>query len=173
MQVDILKVGILQENTYILSIDDKVIVIDPGDETDKILENIKYPVVGILVTHHHFDHIGSLVTLSNKTNAKIYDSKNLKEGKNNIDIFCFEVIYTPGHTSDSLSYYFYKENIMFTGDFIFAGSIGRTDLGGNSNDMKNSINKIKKYSDNIKIYPGHGDTTSLIDEKANNVYFNV
>lgn len=79
----------------------------------------------------------------------------------------------PGHTNDSLSYYFYKENIMFTGDFIFAGSIGRTDLGGNSNDMKNSINKIKKYSDNIKIYPGHGDTTSLIDEKVNNVYFNV
>ena len=97
----------------------------------------------------------------------------LKEKNYKIENFSFDVIYTFGHTSDSVTYYFKEEKIMFTGDFIFKNSIGRTDLGGNSNDMKNSINKIKKYSDNIKIYPGHGDTTSLIDEKANNVYFNV
>ena len=95
----------------------------------------------------------------------------LKEGKNSIDIFDFEVIYTPGHTNDSVSYYFYKENIMFTGDFIFKKSIGRWDLGGNEIDMKESINKVKKYKNDIKIYPGHGESTLLLFEKENNIYF--
>lgn len=95
MNVKTIKVGFLETNCYIIEERNKCLVIDPGDEADKILKNIKYKVVGILVTHHHFDHIGSLATLSNKTNARVYDSKNLKEGKSNIDIFDFEVICTP------------------------------------------------------------------------------
>ena len=60
---------------------------------------------------------------------------------------------------------------MFTGDFLFKGTIGRTDLpGGDVQKMKKSINKIKKYSDDIKIYPGHGATTSLKAEKENNYF---
>ena len=54
---------------------------------------------------------------------------------------------------------------MFTGDFLFKESIGRCDLGGNIKDMKDSINKIKKYDKNIIIYPGHGDSTTLGEEK--------
>ena len=62
---------------------------------------------------------------------------------------------------------------MFTGDFLFKDNIGRCDLPtGNVAKMKESINKIKKYSDNIKIYPGHGEETNLGYEKKNNYYFN-
>lgn len=61
---------------------------------------------------------------------------------------------------------------MFTGDFIFKNSIGRVDLlGGNINDMKKSLDKMKKYNDDIKIYPGHGDSTILGNEKNNFDYY--
>ena len=78
---------------------------------------------------------------------------------------------TKGHTTDSVTYYFYLDNIMFTGDFIFKETIGRTDLEtGNMNEMKISLEKIKSYDDSIIIYPGHGDITNLGYEKENNIW---
>ena len=83
------------------------------------------------------------------------------------------MIKTPGHRNDLSVFYFYKDNIMFVGDFIFSGSIGRVDLEySNPNQMKESIEKIKQYSDNIIIYSGHGEDTTLGKEKENNFYFN-
>lgn len=159
MKIEIVKVGYLETNCYVLNKDNKVLVIDPGDEIDKIRKVInKKEVVGCVVTHNHFDHVGALSYFD-----KVYDYNNLSEGINNIDIFKFEVIYTPGHTNDSISLYFKEEKIMFTGDFIFKDGLGRTDLGGNDLDMINSINKISSYP-NIKIYPGHGETSYLQDE---------
>ena len=80
----------------------------------------------------------------------------------------YETIPTPGHTKDSVSYYFKKENIVFTGDFIFEGTIGRTDLGGNSKEMKESIQYfLKRFSDTTIIYPGHGASTTLEKERKN------
>ena len=62
---------------------------------------------------------------------------------------------------------------MFTGDFLFFNNIGRCDLeGGSFSEMKKSIAKIRKYDDNIKIYPGHGQATTLAREKEKNIYFN-
>ena len=159
MKVDRVVVGYLQTNCYILSIDNDCIVIDPGDDYDKIKDKIDNKnIKGVIVTHNHFDHVGALSYFDN-----IYDYNNLNEGINNIDKFKFEVIYTPGHTNDSICIYFKKENIMFTGDFIFKDGIGRTDLGGNDLDMINSIDKISTYS-NVKIYPGHGEDSYLQDE---------
>lgn len=171
MNIKKIEVGLLKTNCYIIEKSDKCLVIDPGDEIDKIMKNITHKLSGILITHHHFDHVGALSEMIKKYNVGAYDYNTLKEGKNSIDIFDFEVIYTPGHTNDSVSYYFYKENIMFTGDFIFKKSIGRWDLGGNEIDMKESINKVKKYKNDIKIYPGHGESTLLLFEKENNIYF--
>ncbi len=157
MNLEVVKVGILQTNCYILSIDNNVIVIDPGDEYDKIKKVIKNKnVIGVIVTHNHFDHIGALNYFDN-----IYDYNNLKEGINKIGKFTFEVINTPGHTDDSICLYFKEDNIMFVGDFIFENGIGRTDLGGNINDMVNSLKKISKYNRNIIIYPGHGNFSKL------------
>ena len=96
---------------------------------------------------------------------------NVEEKKYEIEDFKFEVIYTPGHRNDLVTYYFYEENIMFTGDFLFKGVIGRTDLEYSSfNDMKKSLIKIYKYSDDIIIYPGHGESSNMKNEKNNNYY---
>ena len=86
--------------------------------------------------------------------------------------FKFETIITKGHKDDCITYYFRDNQMMFVGDFIFKGSIGRCDLeGGNYDEMLKSIELIKKYDDDIKVYPGHGDETTLLYEKQNNPYF--
>lgn len=157
MKIDKVIVGYLQTNCYIISIDDECLVIDPGDEYEKIKEVIgNKKVIGTIITHYHFDHVGCINHFDN-----IYDINNLKEEINKIDKFTFEVIYTPGHTNDSICIYFKDYNIMFVGDFLFKNGIGRTDLGGNEIDMHNSIEKISKYKKNIIIYPGHGDSSKL------------
>lgn len=173
MDLKIIKVGELEENCYIIS-NGKTIIIDPGDEADKIisyLKNNNLDLDSILITHHHFDHVGALEEVLKYKKVAVYDISNLKEKDYNISGFNIEVIYTKGHTDDSITYYFKDYNIMFTGDFIFEGSIGRTDLGGNTIDMINSLKKIIKYNEDIIIYPGHGNSTILKNEIKNNYYF--
>lgn len=171
MNIEIVKVGYLETNCYILRKENKVIVIDPGSEPDKIKTKIgQDKIEAILLTHSHFDHIGAL---SSFKDIKVYSINNLKEQEYKIGNFIFKVIYTKGHTSDSITYYFEKEKIMFTGDFLFKESIGFIDeeKNGNMLDMNNSINLIKKYDKNIIIYPGHGDKTILEEELENNPFF--
>ena len=169
MIIESLKVGILDTNCYVLGLDDKVLVIDPGDDFDKILQVIgNRNVAGIIITHYHFDHIGALDDLREKTRAKVFDRYNLKEGINKIWPFEFECIYTPGHKEDLITIYFEEYNAMFCGDFIFEGTIGRCDLdGGDFRVMKKSIAKILNYPDDVIIYPGHGNFTSLKNERKN------
>lgn len=181
MNIKTIVVGTLEENCYLIEKDNKVLIVDPGDEFFKIKESIKNKkVVGVLLTHAHFDHIMALEeTLKHyKTSLYYYNVNNeitydklidLKEKTYNAEGFSFEVIYTPGHRNDSVSFYFKEEKVMFTGDFLFRLSIGRTDLEYASiNEMYESIKKIKKYNNDIKIYPGHGESTILGFEKENN-----
>jgi len=173
MQIKIVPVGMLQANCYILIKNNKCIIIDPGDEKEKIINalcNLK-PIC-IILTHDHFDHIGAVDYLCRHYNIKKYDMSNLEEKEYNFSDFKFEIIYTKGHSKTSLTIYFKEEKVMFTGDFLFKENIGRTDLpGGDEIEMNESINKIKKYQDDIKIYPGHGNTSTLQYEKENNIYF--
>lgn len=173
MKIDFVKVGELECNCYLLDIDNKILVIDPGNDIDKIVDKIgDREVVGVIITHYHFDHIGCLDEFVNKYNVNIYDRNTMNEGEFKIDCFKFNVIYTPGHKEDCITIYFNDEKMMFVGDFIFRDSIGRVDLpGGNIYDMIDSINKIKKYDRDIIIYPGHGDSTKLGYEIDNNIYF--
>lgn len=165
MKIDVVKVGYLETNVYILSKDGHTLIIDPGDEPEKIIEKVKGKVDGIIITHHHFDHIGALDDIKEKYDAKVYDRYNLKEGENQIGEFVFEVIYTPGHTDDLISIYFKEDESLFCGDFIFKGSIGRFDFPESDfNDMQESIKKIIKYPKTTHIYPGHEDKTTLGDE---------
>ena len=86
--------------------------------------------------------------------------------------FNFNVIKTPGHKEDAISFYFKKEKMLFSGDFLFYETVGRCDLpGGSIEDMQRSIDKIKKYPHDIKVYPGHGISTTLEHEIENNIYF--
>ena len=174
MNIKCVVTGYLDENCYILSKNDTCLIVDPGDDFLKIKEAIGTDkVLGVLITHSHVDHIGDLRNFLTKRSIKIFKRSNLEEKEYKIGDFTFKCIYTPGHSKDSVTFYFEEENSMFIGDFIFKESIGRTDLpGGSDFEMNESIKKILQYDDSIKLYPGHYEETSLGYEKNNNKYLN-
>ena len=172
--MEIIKIvtGALDENCYVLVKGDNCLVIDPGDDFHKIKEVINgRKVLGVLITHSHFDHIGALRNFLTKRSIKIFKRSNLEEKDYTIGDFKFSCIHTPGHSRDSVTFYFPEDEVMFVGDFIFKESIGRVDLpGGNNNEMNMSIAKILMYDDEIILYPGHNEDTTLGYEKENNPY---
>lgn len=173
MEVKTVVTGYLEENCYLLIKDGCCLVVDPGDDYEKIkreLSNLK--VLGVLITHGHFDHVGALSELLNDYSVPVYEFKKCEEKEYQVGPFIFSVIFNSGHSKDSISFYFKSENMMFVGDFIFEGSIGRCDLdGGSISEMKKSLEMIKKYPNEVTLYPGHGDFTSLKEEQMNNPYF--
>ena len=173
MNIETIITGALEENCYVVTLKSKALIVDPGDDFQSIKKAYKdYDVIGILLTHRHFDHIGALLEVVQDTQAAIFENSNLKEKIYQVGPFQFQVIFTKGHTKDSVTYYFKEEKCMFVGDFIFQGSIGRMDLeGGDEEQMKESLHKIKQYPDDIVLYPGHGPRTSLKEEKQYNPYF--
>lgn len=170
MKVDVLKLGYLEENCYFITKDDNTLIIDPGDEINKIINFINsnnLNVIGILITHHHFDHVGALSELKQKYNLKVVDINN----KELLKPFDYEIIETKGHTSDSVSYYFKNDSVIFTGDFLFKEDIGRYDFENSSEEeMFKSLKEIKKINKDITIYPGHKDKTTLFHELKFNKY---
>ena len=178
-------------------------IIDPGDQfeliknyIDKNKLNIKY----ILLTHGHGDHIGALMEIKEYTKAPVCINKNDLAMLRNKDLNFSDVIYgkkiemapdqfliegeiitvgsikidvihTPGHTKGSVC--FKCGNILFTGDTLFAFSIGRTDLpGGNYNEIIEAISsKLLVLPEETVVYPGHGDTTTIGKEKRYNPFF--
>ena len=183
MDISKVVVGVYQENCYLIKKNNYGLIVDPGDDIDLIMDMIgDTKIVGILITHAHFDHIGALKELYERVNVPIYyrningelhykDLIDIEEQEYTIKGFKFKVIYTPGHRNDSVTFYFYEEDIMFTGDFLFYLSVGRTDLEyADKHDMINSIRLIKTYPDNITFYPGHGANSNLGFEKKYNNY---
>lgn len=158
MEIKTLVVGPLQTNCYIVSKINHALIIDPGDEPERIINYIEghnLIVDNILITHHHFDHVGALNALIKKYNVDVIDYNSNGNYK-------FEIIKNPGHTSDSITFYFKEEKVMFIGDFIFMDGIGRTDLPtGNKEEMINSLKMMKKYDQETTIYPGHGPSSIL------------
>ncbi|GAA0747635.1 MBL fold metallo-hydrolase [Clostridium oceanicum] len=200
MDIRVLPVGIYGANCYIVmdSKTKKSGIIDPGGDGDEILHEIKKMKTKpqcILLTHGHMDHTGAADELRKKFNIPIYisaaDEKLIQKneeifgklGKSNkadiylndkdiikigdLDVKC---INTPGHTPGGVS--FYTRGILFTGDTLFKGSIGRTDLaGGNFESIIESIkNKIMVLADSIKVLPGHGPATTIEYERNNNPF---
>lgn len=180
--------GFLRENSYIVH--EKggkhCYIIDPGQDSteyeDYIDEN-NLKVKGILLTHHHYDHIGGVSTLKEvfscpdyigeeegnyytiKADFYIKDREELL-----LDSKSLKAILTKGHTQGSLCFLAQNEKICFTGDTVFNVDLGRTDLmGGSYLDMKNSIrNIVDKWEDDIVIYPGHGDSCLMEFVRSNN-----
>lgn len=177
MKIETIKVGYLKTNCYLIIKNQKCIIVDPGDEFEKIknkIDTLKLNPIKVLITHHHFDHVGVLDDIMQNYKINMIDFNNYKNDNEIIEIedFKFKMIYTPGHKSDLITYYFFEENKMFCGDFIFKNDIGRWDLDtGNKEEMLESIKKIKNYPKNTIIYPGHGDITDLNYEINNNIYF--
>ena len=148
-------------------------VVDPGWDVEKILIIAKkrgLNVKHILITHSHYDHIGSVKEIADATNSIVYvhsnDSVEIKnkgidkvklidEGDEislgNIKI---EVLHTPGHSPGSVCYL--VDNKLITGDTLFVENIGRTDLpGGSPRIISQSLKRLKKLDENIEVYPGH------------------
>ncbi|MFN3301784.1 MAG: MBL fold metallo-hydrolase [Patescibacteria group bacterium] len=172
MKIKKIVVGSLKTNCYFLISGDEMAIVDPGDEPEKILAEIrktKVKVKYIILTHYHFDHILAAERLKKETRAKILiheADKNflkftadqyLKENdKIKIGNESLKVIHNPGHSKGSIS--LLGDNKIFVGDFLFKEGYGRTDLeGGSDKEMKESLKKISRIlKSGITVYPGHG-----------------
>lgn len=197
MKIKSMQVGELATNCYIL-IDDaekKAAVIDPGDEADRILAELKgldAQVEYILLTHGHYDHIGAVAQLHQALpQTKVYlhkadsrgtgfhvvpladqvadllyydDGDTLKLGSLTI-----HVIHTPGHTPGGVT--LRVGEALFTGDTLFAGSMGRSDFpGGNTRQLFASLKKLARLEGDFQVLPGHDRTTTLERERRSNVF---
>jgi len=162
-------VGSMQNFTYLIwdDVTKEAAVIDPSWDLEKVFKEAQarsLKIRYILNTHTHYDHCSGNDYVKKKTGAEaiggrgakikldkvVYDGDHIPLGHSNI-----KVISTPGHSPDSTCYLF--EGNLFTGDTLFVGECGRTDLpGGSAEDLYESLfNKILKLDDNIKVYPGH------------------
>lgn len=172
--VEVIRVvtGLLKENCYIIHNGIDCLVIDPGSDQEKILTEINtrgLHVRGILITHYHFDHVGALDDIKTKySNAVLVDYKT-KEDKLQIGTFEFKKIETFGHSSDSVSYYFDNNNVLFTGDFVFKETIGNIEENL-EDEMANSLNVFKYMPESVVCYPGHGESTTVGHELKNNPF---
>lgn len=191
MKISILPLGMLQTNCYILSDNSRCLVIDPGDEPEKVLlflEQQNLHLEAILLTHGHFDHVGAVKTLAAETDCRVflcqedlalpgamtagslYYTDFYKDGdKLTLAGLEFEVLHTPGHTPGSVCLRFGEH--LFSGDTLFAGSCGRTDFPGSSPaDMFRSLSRLSQLDETLKVYPGHGGATTIGEEKRYNPY---
>ena len=156
MEIKCVVTGYLDENCYVLSNNGKCLVVDPGDDYPDIKEAIgDNQVLGVLITHSHADHIGALRNFLTKRSIKIFKSSNIDDGMFfDIGDFHFQGFHTPGHSKDSVTFFFPEENIMFGSDSV----------------LKSSIQWILGYDDDIVLYPGHYDSTTIGHERKNNPY---
>ncbi len=184
-----LEVGSYQANCYIIGCEKtgEGIVIDPGDEILRIVKTIseaKIAVKAIVLTHGHFDHTSAAAELKRITKAPVMIHKldagmisfpvdgYLEEGQNiEAGSFKFTVIHTPGHSPGSVC--LYGPGAVFSGDTLFAGSIGRTDFPGGSHSalIQGVKEKIFPLGDDLRIYPGHGPPSTIGRERTSNPFF--
>ena len=161
----------LKDNYSYLIIDEKnniACVVDPSDADPIIehLENTQIKLKFILNTHHHYDHVGGNQKLKEKYGAIVVGYKGDKERIPEIDIlvsdeetwiyknFAAKIIHIPGHTLGHICFYFYKNDLVFTGDTLFSLGCGRI-FEGTNEQMFNSLMKLKDLPKNTKIFCGH------------------
>ena len=193
INIKTLALGAYQTNTYLVWEENSptCVVIDPGYEPDTILDEAKKlgkEIAAILLTHGHFDHVGGVRELAAETGCPVY----LHEAELSMPpqmtagpLFytntygegdfveaaglSFKVLHTPGHTPGSIC--LMCENAIFSGDTLFWGSCGRTDFpGGSWREIRKSLVRLAELPGDYRVYPGHGDATSLSFERKMNPY---
>lgn len=193
MEIIPLTLGDYMTNCYILRQESShaCCIIDPGYEAGRILsllEEKQLTPEAILLTHGHFDHVGAVRDLAAETDCEVYISaadlslppmitngplyytNNYPEsGSLSIAGLSFRVIPTPGHTPGSVC--LMVEDAIFSGDTLFAGSCGRTDLpGGSWGSISASLKKLAALPGDYRVFPGHGGATTLENERRSNPY---
>lgn len=199
MTIHTLPLGAYQTNTYIIENEGRCVILDPGYAPDSILRFLAQKgltVDAIMLTHGHFDHVGAVEKILEATGCRLWLSeKDWQQGTDpaslsfyplanhnlpNMHFYAegdeisaagmtFTVLETPGHTPGSVC--LLAENVLFTGDTLFAGSCGRTDLpGGSWTTIQKSLRRLSALDDALRVYPGHGDSTTLAAEKQYNPY---
>ena len=192
MEILTLTGGSLYTNCYMAwGEGDKCVLIDPGFDGNQILEQVRArgkQVEAILLTHGHFDHVGGVKAIAQETGCKVYIHKldmelpqrltlgtvpytdNYEEGDVlSLGGLSIQVMHTPGHTPGGVC--LLCENAMFSGDTLFAGTCGRTDLPGSSyKDMWASLARLASLEKDYKVLPGHGESSTLFMEKRLNPY---
>ncbi len=179
----------------------EAMVVDPGDEPERILDYVNekgLTIKKIIYTHSHFDHVGALPELKDATGAEllmhsdelpVYEASRdmaalwgfqldtlpkptafLAEGDTvTVGSLTFTVLHTPGHSPGGIC--LYGEDVLITGDTLFAGSVGRTDLqGGDLEKLKESFRRILALPEGIRVLPGHGPETTIGQEKVSNFF---
>jgi len=182
-------VGPIQANCYILGCKEtrEGIVIDPGDEAFRIATEVTkagLKIKYILITHGHFDHTGAAKELKRIVKAPVWihrlDASGLSfppdgdlfEGQElEVGTYKIKVIHTPGHSPGGVC--LFAPGVVFTGDTLFYGSIGRTDFPGG--DHKQLIRGVKEkifpLGDQVRVYPGHGLASTIGQERLHNPFF--
>ncbi len=201
MNIRVLHLGLIKTNCYLIESEEAAVVIDPGfqsPEAKAFLQAAGGKERLILITHAHFDHIGGAEALRAATGVPIGigkdDAADLADPVKNLserfhahvapfaadrlfaDVetvtvgdLAFRVITTPGHTVGGVAYLF--GDILFSGDTLFEGAVGRTDFpGGDIKTLKKSVKRLMTLPHETRVYPGHGDITTIAREKENNLF---
>ena len=201
VKVHTLVLGPLQTNCYVVWAEgsSSCVVVDPAHSAEQILAFAArqgLQIAGILLTHGHFDHVGAVEDLREATSCGLWmhngDYQMRRDPMNDYlyplhdqDLgeitFCedgdkisapgltFTVLHTPGHSRGSVCYR--VEDVLLSGDTLFAGGCGRTDLpGGDWSTILVSLADLSELEDSLRVYPGHGESTTLAREKRYNPY---
>ena len=196
MNIKTIPVGQLETNCYVVVNEETLdcVVIDPGDESNTIMDYIesnRLKCEAILLTHGHFDHVGAVNEILEQTGCALYINprdEGYEVGKSGVkfkmpeggkyyddgDVIVeagleFKVLATPGHTPGSVC--LICGDALFTGDTLFRGSCGRTDLpGGSMREEMRSLKKICRLEGDFEVYPGHMDSSTLERERRFNHY---
>lgn len=193
LKIHILPLGDYMTNCYIIHNEGaaECCVIDPGYDAGDILDVLDrkgLQLQAVLLTHGHFDHVGAVKELAAETGCQVYlheleltmppmitagklhYTHTYGEGDRlNLAGLTIEVLHTPGHTPGSVC--LKVEDALFSGDTLFAMSCGRTDLpGGSWKTIRDSLKRLSALKDDLRVYPGHGESTTLAMEKRYNPY---
>jgi hydroxyacylglutathione hydrolase len=206
LDVRMFTVGPIAENCFIVrgAGSDRAVVIDPGEEAERILgaiDQLGVKVEAILLTHTHFDHIGAVAPVAKATGAPVYcpeievpvladimafvpwpgfgpyesyDADETVSGGERLELAGLEidVLFTPGHSPGHVTYSIPDGAALLSGDVLFRGSVGRTDLpGGDWETLLESIRAlVERFPPETTVYPGHMGITTLGAERASNPF---
>ncbi len=191
MKIKIFTGGLLESNGYVIYQEKggSCYVIDPGNSSKtfiKYIEDMKLDLKGILLTHHHSDHVAAVKKLAAHFGCPVsLHYQDMDYYRDSVDmpledgmVFDLDgekirVIHTPGHTAGGACFYSEKSKLVFTGDTIFDTDLGRTDLPGGSEKelIRTCRDIIDKWSNEIFIYPGHGPSCNMKKVRKYNMEF--